>query len=254
MSGVTEATGRTDKVPIHVVHRGERTRPEGDFWNRGMPPLLSLYCIFAEWNCFHRQRNGQSSKGGQHINASRLEMPQGRQLRRWQEVGGGRPWRLVGVEGKKQKFGIRSVFGDPLPTATEYFTSKRDWCFLFNLRHTHTTLAPHWRNSSTIADESECGCGVVDTSPIGSGLGFGCLFSLHLLVTTLRTRQVGLSWVLNSFRSCRKTAGLNSFFFPWVSLRLGCRRRRSRSLRQHPAWIQQQPCGLCAVPHFGQLA
>ncbi|KAJ7831384.1 hypothetical protein B0H14DRAFT_2592696 [Mycena olivaceomarginata] len=66
------------------------------------------------------RRNGQSSMGGQHINASRLGMPQGRQLRRWQEVGGGRPWRLVGVEGKKQKFGIRSVFGDPLPTATEY--------------------------------------------------------------------------------------------------------------------------------------
>jgi hypothetical protein len=95
MSGVTEATGRTDKVPIHVVHRGESTRPEDDSWNRGMP-LLSSYCIFAEWNCFHRQRTGQSSKGGQHINASRLGMPQGRQLRHWQEVGGGRPWRLVG--------------------------------------------------------------------------------------------------------------------------------------------------------------
>ncbi|KAJ7722581.1 hypothetical protein B0H14DRAFT_3170146 [Mycena olivaceomarginata] len=120
------------------------------------------YCIFAEWNCFHRQRNGQSSMGGQHINASRLGMPQGRQLRRWQEVGGGRPWRLVGVEGKKQKFGIRSVFGDPLPTATEYLMCKRDWCFLFNLRHTHTILTPHWRNSSTIADESECGCGVAN--------------------------------------------------------------------------------------------
>jgi hypothetical protein len=25
-------------------------------------------------------------------------------------------------------------------------------------------LAPHWRNSSTLADESECGCGAVDTS------------------------------------------------------------------------------------------
>jgi hypothetical protein len=27
-------------------------------------------------------------------------------------------------------------------------------------------LAPHWRNSHNLADESECGCGVVDTSPL----------------------------------------------------------------------------------------
>jgi hypothetical protein len=27
------------------------------------------------------------------------------------------------------------------------------------------TVTPHWRNSSTLADESECGCGVIDTSP-----------------------------------------------------------------------------------------
>jgi hypothetical protein len=26
-------------------------------------------------------------------------------------------------------------------------------------------LAPHWRNSHNLADESECGCGVVDTFP-----------------------------------------------------------------------------------------
>jgi hypothetical protein len=26
-------------------------------------------------------------------------------------------------------------------------------------------LTPPWRNSSTLADESECGCGAVDTSP-----------------------------------------------------------------------------------------
>ncbi|KAJ7794522.1 hypothetical protein B0H14DRAFT_3146339 [Mycena olivaceomarginata] len=26
-------------------------------------------------------------------------------------------------------------------------------------------LAPHWRNSHDLADESECGCGVLDTSP-----------------------------------------------------------------------------------------
>jgi hypothetical protein len=27
------------------------------------------------------------------------------------------------------------------------------------------SLAPHWRNSDIIANESECGCGAVDTSP-----------------------------------------------------------------------------------------
>jgi hypothetical protein len=26
-------------------------------------------------------------------------------------------------------------------------------------------LTPRWRNSHNLADESECGCGVVDTSP-----------------------------------------------------------------------------------------
>jgi hypothetical protein len=27
-------------------------------------------------------------------------------------------------------------------------------------------LVPHWRNSDIVADESECGCGTIDTSPI----------------------------------------------------------------------------------------
>jgi hypothetical protein len=63
MSGVGEATGRADNMLIHVVHRRESPRPEDDVWNRGTPPLLSSYWIFAVWNCFHRRSNGQSSKG-----------------------------------------------------------------------------------------------------------------------------------------------------------------------------------------------
>jgi hypothetical protein len=41
---------------------------------------------------------------------------------------------------------------------------------------TLTQLTPHWRNSSPLADESECGCGVVDTSPpLGPLRKFGSL-------------------------------------------------------------------------------
>jgi hypothetical protein len=47
---------------------------------------------------------------------------------------------------------------------------KREWCILFKLRHTHQ-LTSHWRNSSALADESECGCGVIDTSPVAYGIG-----------------------------------------------------------------------------------
>jgi hypothetical protein len=77
---------------------------------------------------------------------------------------------LAGVEGKN-KGRSKSLGSDrclvilcPLQQS-KYLMCKRDWCFSFNLRHTHTTLPPHWRNSSTIADESECGFGVIDTSP-----------------------------------------------------------------------------------------
>jgi hypothetical protein len=86
--------------------------------------IVTLY--FRQVELLLPQRNGQLTKGGQHINTSRLRMPQGRQHQHWQEVGGGRPWQLVGVEGKKQKFGIRSMFGDPLPTGS-YPHTLRGW-------------------------------------------------------------------------------------------------------------------------------
>jgi hypothetical protein len=36
-------------------------------------------------------------------------------------------------------------------------------------------LAPHWRNWDIVANESECGCGAVDTSPKHNGHDFGVL-------------------------------------------------------------------------------
>ncbi|KAJ7877943.1 hypothetical protein B0H14DRAFT_2567499 [Mycena olivaceomarginata] len=98
MSGVKEATGRTDKVPIHVVHRGESTCPEDDFWNQMVSRAREGSTLTHRGSECHKVASCDAGK--------KLGVV----------VHGG--W--WGVEGKKQKFGIRSVFGDPLPTATEY--------------------------------------------------------------------------------------------------------------------------------------
>ncbi|KAJ7814546.1 hypothetical protein B0H14DRAFT_2604051 [Mycena olivaceomarginata] len=146
----TEATGRTDDVPVDVcvVRRGESTRPEDDVWNRGMPPAAVVILDFRgvellspakKWSVKQRGSSKFTHRGSE-----------------CQQVASRDAGKKLGVDRKKQKFGIRSVFGDPQPT-TEYLTCKRDWRFSFNLRHTRTTLTPHWRDSSTLGDESESG-------------------------------------------------------------------------------------------------